>query len=271
MTAAQTERVPILMYHQVSPEIDRRFGKYTVSPRMFAAQMAWLALARYQPVTLDALLDARSGQRLPHRPVVITFDDGFRDCVDYAVPILKRRGFTATFFLVAGLLGKTSRWLVAERGFEMAMIDASTARRLGDDGFSCGSHSMSHPRLAGLSPEACYQELAASRTVLEDHLGRAVPHLAYPFGSYDARARALAGEAGYRSACTVDIGLASPDDDPLLLRRVPVNGQESLLDFAARVQTAKPARQALRETVTGVRARLHRATPPDAHRWLARR
>src|SRR4029079_10088063 len=80
MSAAQTERLPILMYHQISAEIDRRFRKYTVSPRMFAAQMAWLALARYQPVTIDALLDARSGRRLARRAGDITVCDGVRGC-----------------------------------------------------------------------------------------------------------------------------------------------------------------------------------------------
>src|SRR5947207_2534839 len=99
-------KVPILMYHQVSPNPPGPFRKYTVNPRAFAPQMNWLAHAHYTPITFDALLSYRGGAgSLPAKPIIITFDDGFRDCFTYAVPILKAQGFTAVFFLVAGLLG----------------------------------------------------------------------------------------------------------------------------------------------------------------------
>src|SRR5690349_19057397 len=120
--------VPILMYHQVTPQPLDCLRKYSVSVRSFAAQMAWLALAKYTPVTLDQLLDQRAGRgALPLRPVLITFDDGFQDVFEYAVPILQQRGFTATFYLVAGLVGRRSRWLLAERGVELPLMDWQAA------------------------------------------------------------------------------------------------------------------------------------------------
>lgn len=232
--------IPILMYHLVTPSHLPALRKYVVTPRAFGAQMNWLTLARYVPITLDALLAHRSGHcSLPARSIVITFDDGFQDCVEHAVPILHARGFTAIFYLVAGLVGKTSRWLLPERGVELPLIDWAAARRLEAAGFQCGSHTLSHPHLADLSPEACREELLGSRRLLEDHLGHEVNHLAYPFGSFNEKVRALVAETGYHSASSVRIGLSPPEDDVLALHRVPISGQDSLLDFICRLHTAR--------------------------------
>ena len=231
--------VPILMYHQVAPRPRPVFRKYAVTPNAFAAQMKWLAVTGHTPITLDVLLAHRSGQcPLPPRPIVITFDDGFQDCIDYAVPIMRALGFTAIFYLVAGLVGKTSRWLLSERGIELPLMDWTAARRLEAAGFQCGSHTMNHPHLAELTPAACREELLTSRYVLEDHLGHEIRHLAYPFGSFNQRVRDLALETGYRSASSVRIGLSSLDDDSLALHRIHVTGQDSLLDFICRLRSA---------------------------------
>lgn len=233
--------IPILMYHEVSPKALPDFRKYVVTPDAFARQMRWLHTAGYVPVDLDALLDYRAGKvRLKGRPVVITFDDGYRDCIDYAVPVLKQYGFTAVFYLVAGLMGQPSRWLRPIKGFTLDLIDWETARRLAEAGFQIGSHTSSHPHLTDLGVEAREAELCQSRQILEQHLGRPVRHLAFPFGSFDAGVCALAARAGYRSACTTEIGLSTRLDDPLALNRVPVTGYDSLADFAWRLGTAYP-------------------------------
>jgi peptidoglycan/xylan/chitin deacetylase (PgdA/CDA1 family) len=250
------------MYHQVSPRRVPGFRKYVVTPKAFAAQMTWLALAGYVPITLDALLDHRSGRgSLPVRPVIITFDDGFQDCVDYAVPILQARGFTAIFYLVAGLMGKTSRWLVRERGVEFPLIDWATARHVEAAGLQCGAHSMSHPRLVELSAAACCTELQESRYLLEEQLGHAVRHLAYPFGSFNTAVRAIAAETGYASACSVRIGLSTPDDDPLALHRVPVTGHDALLDFICRLRKARTPGELLQGKIHGARSRMRKKGP----------
>jgi peptidoglycan/xylan/chitin deacetylase (PgdA/CDA1 family) len=236
--------IPILTYHHVTPEDLPSFTKYVVPPRLFAAQMRWLARHGYTPVDLEAVIGPRTA--LPRRPVVITFDDGYRECVAHAVPILERFKFTAVFFLVAGLMGASSRWLRHEAGVDLPLIDWPTARRLEASGFACGSHTLTHPRLADLPLDTCRQELADSRARLEDELGHAVRDLAYPFGSFDARVRALVQEVGYRSACAEMPGRSQPSDDHLALRRIRVRGHESLFDFMLRVVTGFSAREWLR-------------------------
>jgi len=237
----------VLMYHQVMPDPPAAFRKYAVTPAAFARQMAWLAAAGYAPVSLDALADAHAGRAtLPTRAVVITFDDGFQGCADHAAPVLARHGFTAAFYLVAGLLGATSRWLAAERGVEFPLMGWAAARGLEAAGMRCEAHSLTHPRLASLGRDACAEELRRSRALLEDGLGRPVRHLAYPFGSYSVGVRALAAEAGYLTACTVEERLAVPGDDPLALPRVPVTGHDTLVDFACRLRAVHSARELAR-------------------------
>lgn len=235
------------MYHDVAPGAPEGFRKYTVTPTAFSAQMRWLSRAGYSAISLDQLLANREGRlALPRRPIVITFDDGFQGCAEHAAPVLAAHGFAAIFFLVAGMVGATSRWLVAERGVELPLMDWPTIRRLALAGFEFGGHSLTHPRLATVDRQTCERELQESRALIEERLGQEVRHLAYPFGDYDEGVRSIAGRLGYKSACTVQIGLSGPEDDPLALSRVPVTGHDSLLDFVCRLRTALTWRDALR-------------------------
>jgi peptidoglycan/xylan/chitin deacetylase (PgdA/CDA1 family) len=226
-----TRSIPILTYHHVTPEDVPNFRKYVVTPRLFAAQIGWLARHGYTSVDLGSVIGDRAN--LPRRPVVITFDDGYRECVENAVPILERWGFKAVFFLVAGLMGETSRWLE----LQLPLIDWPSARRLERAGFVCASHTLSHPRLTSASADACRRELQASRARLEDELGHSVLDFAYPFGAFDARVRAAVAEAGYRSACAGSVRHAWRADDPLVLRRTRLKGDDSLFDFVWRLAT----------------------------------
>ncbi len=249
------------MYHQVMPQPPRAFQKYSVTPKAFAAQMYWLALARYTPVGLEDLLAHRyAGAVLPRRPVIITFDDGYQGCADHAAPVLQSRGFTATFYLVAGLMGQASRWLLREVGVEFPLMGWSTARDLQSAGFTCGAHSLTHQHLPHLPAERCRDELQRSRGLLEERLGCAVTHLAYPFGSTDERVREMAAEVGYRTACSVRIGLSLPNDDPLGLHRVPVTGYDTLPDFICRVRTGHSAGDLLGPRARRIWRRVRRVT-----------
>jgi peptidoglycan/xylan/chitin deacetylase (PgdA/CDA1 family) len=249
-------RVPILMYHEVTPTPVERYRKYTVTPAELAAQLAWLRSRRYTAVDLDAVRAAFLGERaLPVRPIVITFDDGSRDCLEHAVPALLAHGFTATFFIVGGLVGSTTRWLPAEVGFEIPTADWPTLRAAEREGMRCEAHSVSHPRLARVDDDQARDELVRGRAVLEQGLGHAVRHLAYPFGSHSPRTRELAREAGYLTACTTHEALASRGDDLLALPRVPILGTEGMREYRHRVRSARPV-GALRAGVQGLARRL---------------
>jgi peptidoglycan/xylan/chitin deacetylase (PgdA/CDA1 family) len=190
---------------------------------------------------------ARAGYAaLPKRAVVITFDDGFQGCVDHAVPVLRSHGFTAVFYLVTGCMGQTSRWTQSDFGFDLPLMSWDAVRALAAEGFQCGAHTVSHPRLAGLDAARCRAELADGRRRLEDELGRPVVHLSYPFGSYTAAVQATAQESGFVSACSTRPGLSDANDDLLALHRVPVYGHVPLFDFISLLRRGAGIRERLR-------------------------
>jgi peptidoglycan/xylan/chitin deacetylase (PgdA/CDA1 family) len=232
--------VPVLMYHLVSEDVPPAFRSYTVTPDTFASQIRWLRRLGYESVTPADLWAARSqGRRLPPRPVAITFDDGFLDCLRHAAPVLHDAGFRATMYVVAGLLGGTSGWMAAQGLDHLRLVSAAEARELEQAGVECQSHALTHPRLAELSTPDIARELSVSREVLEDELGHEVRHLAYPHGSYDERVREEARAAGYLTACTTQPGKVLPRDDRLTLSRVKVEGDERTADFLARLATGR--------------------------------
>lgn len=249
-------KVPILMYHQITVTPPRGYTRYAVTPSQFARQMRWLSLRGCSTLSLDTLLRCRAGDLpWPRRPVVITIDDGYAEAARHAMEVLPRFGFTAIVFLVAGAMGGRSTWV---QGVAMPVMRWETSREMMKAGFSCGSHSVTHPRLATLSPAACARELRESRQRLEDGLGATVTDFAYPYGSVDETVRQLAAEAGYSTACGITLKLSTDRDDPLRLPRVPVMGDESLADFACRLRTARPVGVMLK-------AGLRRLLTPGAH------
>lgn len=248
--------IPVLMYHEIAEAPHPAFARYTVTVRNFARQMRWLAARGYQTLDMDALLRARAGRApLPRRPVVLTFDDGFQGCADHAVPLLRTHGFTAVFYLVTGLVGQTSRWLLPELGLELPLMSWETARALAAEGFQCGAHTVTHPRLTRLDPARRRTELADSRRHLEAELGRPAVHLAYPYGDFDDEVREAAADAGYVTACSTRRGLSS-DEDALALHRISIYGHDSLLDFASRLRTGAACRERLGGVWDGVARRL---------------
>jgi len=257
-SARAAKAVPILSYHQVTPRPHPAFRKYSVTPQQLTSHLRWLRDRGYESVDLGRVAAWLEGTgELPPRPVVVTFDDGFRDVAVHAAPVLRAGGFGAIFYVVAGLIGKTSAWLLAERGFEAPMMDWETLASLRGEGFEIGSHAVSHPRLSTLRDTECRSELLDARTILEQRLGVAIDHLAYPFGNWDEHVRSLAREAGYATACTTDIALARRSDHPLSLPRVPVLGTEPLSHFAWRLRLAHAPRELARRLLARSKRLLH--------------
>lgn len=211
--------VVILMYHRIghAPATARSQALY-VSPALFRRQLRGLLAAGLPclPTLDDALATAHAGGR----GFCITFDDGFRSVFTHALPTLTELGLRATQFLVANRLGDTSRWDQDEGEPAEPLMNAAEVRAWLQAGQEIGSHTLTHPRLGQLPTAAARAQLRDSRARLEDAFGRPVRHFCYPYGDYDARARELAAEAGYRTACTTDFGPNGPEADSLTLCRV---------------------------------------------------
>lgn len=248
-----SDGVPILAYHDVTPDPHPAFRRYSVTTIEFERQMRWLAEAGYTALDMDSLSEVRRGERvLPPRAVVITFDDGLLGCAEHAVPVLADHGLTAVFYLVADLVGTTSQWMREDPGVDLPLFGWDTARELLAVGFQVGAHTASHPRLTRLDDARCRIELSGARERLERELGTPILHLAYPFGDWDPRVKELARAAGYETACSTRRGLSRADDDPLALHRVTVYGHESFADFRSRVRTGRSLGERFGRVLGGV-------------------
>jgi peptidoglycan/xylan/chitin deacetylase (PgdA/CDA1 family) len=211
LLAAAVVKLPILEYHRIGPltpalpAITRRL---TVDPASFAAQMEWLKRHRFHAVTDVQAYDAMErGAALPPRPVMITFDDGYRDVLWNAAPVLHRLGLPATAFVITDRVD----------GRDPSFLTWGELRRLERLGVAIGSHTVSHADLAALAPGAALAQLVRSRRTLQEHLHRPVDWLSYPFGRFDAAVAALARRAGYELGVTEAPG--DVQSAPLELRR----------------------------------------------------
>lgn len=258
--------MPVLMYHHVGPTPAPGYEKYSVTPGLLGRQLAWLRRLGYRAATLDGLIDRWADGADAARDVAITFDDGYRDCLDHAVPVLSQHGFTATFYLVSGEMGRVAGWLVRERGIALRIMDWADARQLARAGFAIGAHTVTHPRLALADRLTARRELRESKSRIEQELGCPVLHVSYPNGSYNHAVLAEARDAGYASGCTTDVGLAGPLDDRWALPRVPIDGRDATCDFVARVMTGHPARDVVRRAARRIGLRWTRTH--DAPRSL---
>lgn len=228
-------RVSILMYHQVGdfPAMRDHRANYC-DRRRFAQQMGLLQALGYRVLDLDqALAGLRGEVVLPVRSVVLTFDDGYDNFADQALPILARFGFKATVYAISGWLGQPIQWYGQEPDRPRPrLMDAGRLREIQAAGMTVGSHTVSHARLAEVSPAAQRRELHDSKAALEEVLGRPVTHLCYPFGSFDLEAVRTARAAGYVSATTCLRGAATAADHPLVLPRKAISFGDSLVGFA---------------------------------------
>lgn len=228
--------VAVLTYHSVEPLPKGAMQRYTVDPGRFAMQMRVLRLLRYRVVSLDSLVRTWSAGALPPpRCVAISFDDGYRDNMQHAWPILRRFGYRATLFFVSGLAGKTSIWDEGIEGEAKALLTWEELKTLDKQGFQVEAHSVSHADLAEVSREVAEVEIAESRRILEKKLGRPVRLFAYPYGHYNNHVEGQVARAGYRAAFSVKRGLNTLRTSRFALNRVTISGNDNLLMFALKV------------------------------------
>jgi peptidoglycan/xylan/chitin deacetylase (PgdA/CDA1 family) len=220
------------MYHRIGPlngSLPAITRALTVTAQEFSAQMHWLVAHGFHGVSQLQAFDALEKRGpLPSRPVMITFDDGYRDVLWNAAPVLKRLRLPATAYVITGRVS----------GADSSFLTWPELRRLEAEGVTVGSHTVHHRELPFLSSSAALAELEQSRQALERHLHHFVQWFAYPAGAENARAARLVREAGYVLAVTTRPGAMQNAAAPLELHRYEildttgVSGLRALVDHA---------------------------------------
>ncbi|MEU9392494.1 polysaccharide deacetylase family protein [Streptomyces sp. NPDC048324] len=190
------------MYHSVDDCADDPY-RITVTPQRLREQLRWLRGRGLKGVSLTDLLTARARGR-GRDLVALTFDDGYADFVDNALPALRRWGFGATLFVLPGRLGGTNAW--DPDGPRKPLLTADGIRHAAAEGIEIGSHGLTHVDLTTADDATLASEVHESRALLEELAGAPVSGFCYPYGSIDSRAVAAVRDAGYAYACAIDPG-----------------------------------------------------------------
>ena len=224
-------RVVVLCYHSVHPSLP-----FSSTPQLFSEHLAWLR-DNCRCVPFSQVLAAREGPRTNQPVVSVTFDDGYDDNHEFALPLLVKNGIHATFFITTGLIERDHHTL--ERFRALRKVDREMIRPLRwsqvhemlEAGMDIGAHTYSHPNLARLTSAELVGEVADPMRLIQDRIGRRVSAMAYPFGRprvhISAHVVEAVREAGYDfAATTVTRGLKA-GDHPLGIPRF-ITSQDSV-------------------------------------------
>ncbi|HVS21491.1 MAG TPA: polysaccharide deacetylase family protein [Pyrinomonadaceae bacterium] len=204
----------VLVYHSISLPAEPMLGEIDISPERFAQQLRWLSSWRH----VVPLNETLSGKKESRR-VALTFDDGYRDNLTVALPLLEKFDLPMTLFVTAGFVDQEG-YLSEEELRELSKHPLITI----------GAHGLWHRHFNRLSKDDARLELVESRRLLEDVTGKKVDLMAWPFGECNAELERLSAECGYRAAWSVWKGSNS-----LHSRwRVPLGRRDNLVRFVAK-------------------------------------
>lgn len=224
--SAVSQSVPILMYHYIRPKPgpeDPLGQSLSVEPQEFAREMDWLAEHGFTTLTLAEYGEARAGHHLlPSRPVVLTFDDGYRDFYTNAWPILLAQHFKATVFVITGVVGSPQymTWDMLRELDRSGLVEVA-------------GHSVHHLDLTQLNASALVSEVTGCAHDITQELGHSPVSFAYPAGRVNDAVVSAVRAAGFQFAVTTKPGAADAFDPLCLLPRLRVRGDATLDEFAA--------------------------------------
>ena len=243
----------ILLYHAIQTLTSEQDPyALAVTPQAFATQMAYLANNGYQCLPLVEIVRAwKTRQSLTRKVFAITFDDGYKDNYETALPIMQQHGFTATIFLVTDQLGKISNWDGQQNERALPLMSWDEVRAMKEQGFDFGSHTRTHPRLTHLDAERAREEICTSRQIMADELGAPPVIFAYPYENFNPDMERIVEDCGYLGA----MGSPIYGENLFNLWRTEFGTRDTMRRFAFKVSRAyRPfilAKKYLRRVIKG--------------------
>lgn len=222
-------KVPILMYHHISvppPDSDAVRRDLSVTPQDFEEQLRYLAKAGYHSISLrDLIYHLAIGQRLPRKPIILTFDDGYRDNYTHAYALLKKYGFGGTFFLVTAPIDQEHE----------EHLSWDQVKEMSAGGMQFGPHTYTHPDLRGQPVDYIVWQIMASKEAAEERTGQTSRFFSYPSGRYDQQVVDVLRSAYFWGAVTINQGTQQSSQQPFELKRIRVRGSDTLEDFVQKL------------------------------------
>lgn len=236
-TVARNPRpIPILTYHQLDtpPPKGTPYRGLTVAPATFSRHMRLLKAMGYRGLSMRDLLPYLRGEK-QGKVFGLTFDDGFRNVLQHALPVLHATGFTATNYFVAGQIDGSNVWDL-EKGVPPAkLMNRADILAWAGAGQEVGSHTLDHVDLKHCGATAAQRQIQDSKAVLEDLTGESVDAFCFPYGYYLPEQCAFAQACGYSTATTTRRGRARAGDGLLELPRMSVVRSTHFLSLAIKM------------------------------------
>lgn len=223
--------LPVLLYHSISEAASSEVARFAITPKVFEDHMRHLAEEGYSSMTVTELLPVLEGRSdvLPERPVLVTFDDGFRDFLTNALAVMQRHGVVSTLYATTGFMGDGEAAGTNRSGDEM--LSWRELAEVARQGVEVGGHTHSHPMLDTLPHAAARDEIVRCKELIEQHTETAVASFAYPHGYSSTWVRRAVAEAGYTSACAVKNAMSHPADDRFAIARLMLEARHTRDDF----------------------------------------
>jgi len=221
--------VPILMYHHIrdyNDPADSIGTNLSVPPINFKAQIDYLKNNGYTTITF-ADFTAFPAKKLPDKPIILTFDDGYNDAYSEAFQLLKANKQVGTFYLISSYFGKPEH------------LSREQAKEMSANGMEIGSHTVSHPDLTKISATKVAAELLESKTTLESIISKSIVSFCYPAGKHNEAVDLAAKNSGYSTATTTYMAISNTSEDKFTLSRLRINPSDGINYFADRIQNYK--------------------------------
>jgi peptidoglycan/xylan/chitin deacetylase (PgdA/CDA1 family) len=227
--------VPILLYHQIATPPARKtpFRSMIVSPESFQRQMGWLRRLGYQGLSLRECMPYITGRKTG-KVAAITFDDGFTNVYQNAMPVLQAYGFTATNFFVSNQIGGSNEWDRPLGVLPASCMDTAQIMQWQSAGHEVGAHTMDHVHLSQIPEKQAVEQISLCRERLQAITGSAVDSFAYPYGDHNDNVRERVRQAGFTVAGGTDRRRATGADDLMNLPRLTIRRNDSWLHFIAK-------------------------------------
>ncbi|NCC49974.1 MAG: polysaccharide deacetylase family protein [Spartobacteria bacterium] len=238
-------RLTILLYHSICPDpATEHNGRFNITLNIFRAQMRWLVDNGYETISPE---DIAQVIRTPssRKKVLLTFDDGYRNTYEYALPILRDAGLKACIFISTAYIDSATPfpWITCDKStavkYYMPMSSAQIKELAATEGMSIGAHTVTHQRLARLPAETADAEIRDSIRALVSVIERSVTHFSYPYGAkkdFTERDMALCQAAGLHTAMTTAARSIRKSENLFSLPRLTVYEKDAGTNFALKVE-----------------------------------
>ncbi|WP_458650623.1 polysaccharide deacetylase family protein [Sivoneniella epilithica] len=222
---AREAKVPVMMYHDILPE---KLVFFDVTPQEFEQHLQLIKQKGLTPISMDQLVvHLRTGSPLPAKPILLSFDDGYKGHYDYVYPLLKKYNYPALFSIYTVKVGKQ---------MGRSSLNWEQLREMVKDPLiTIASHSVNHTVMEGLTPAQLLLETQESKRILEAELGRSIRYFTYPEGKFDKAALESVQAAGYTAALTMndaDEQLAGQSQSLLAIGRIGQSRIQEMVDIA---------------------------------------